>query len=109
MEERVVRMPDENVLNKRINTTPLPLKQVGVLKRFIHSVADQEETGSTLVVAWESACEDANKKLPLHIDRALTQILHIYSFPSVADELIPNPQVALDAKQELQFLEEIRT
>lgn len=101
-------MPDEQVLTKRMNTTPLLLKHAGVLKRFIHSVADQEETGSTLVAAWESACEDANKKWPLLIDLALTHILHAYSFPSVADALIPDSQVALDAKQELRFLEEIR-
>lgn len=104
----MVRMPDENVLTKRIDTTPLPLKQGGVLQRFIHSVANQDETGSTLVVAWEGACKDANRKLPPHIDYALTHILHAYSFPSVADALIPDPKVAAEAKEELQFLEELR-
>lgn len=108
MEVRVVRMPDENVLTKRINTTPLLLKQPGVLQRFIHSVADQDETGSTIVVAWERACEDANKKLPPWVDYAITHVLHAYSFPSVADVLIPDPVVAQEAKEELLFLEELR-
>lgn len=108
MEARVVRMPDENVLTKRVNTTPLVLKQASVLQRFIHSVADQDETGSTLVGAWESACKDANKKLPARVDYAITHILHAYSFPAVADLLIPDQEVAAEAKEELQFLEDLR-
>lgn len=108
MEAHVVRMPDENVLTKRINTTPLPLKQAGVLKRFIHSIADQNETGSTLVFAWESACHDANRKLPPRIDYAIAHMLNAYSFPEVADLLIPDPKIAAEAKEELQFLEELR-
>ncbi len=101
-------MPGENVLTKNINATPVLLKQAGVLQRFIHSIADQDETGSTLVGAWESACKDANKKLPPRIDYALTHILHAYSFPAVADILIPDPIVAQDAKEELQFIQELR-
>lgn len=101
-------MPDAKVMMKRLEDAPFPLKQQGVLIRFIHSVAGQRESGSTLIAAWESACEDAYKKFPLHIDLAISQLLHAYTFPSVADKTIPDPQVALDAKQELQFLEEIR-
>src|SRR4051794_5102632 len=108
MSERVVRMPEEMVMSQRVNASTLPLKHMGILKRFIHSVANQEETGSTLVVAWEGACKDANRKLPPRIDYALTHVLHAYSFPSVADALIPDPKVAAEPKEELQILEELR-
>lgn len=104
----MVRMPEEMVMTKRLDASTLPLKHMGVLKRFIHSIANQDETGSTLVVAWEGACRDANRKLPPRIDYVLTHILHAYSFPSVADALIPDPNVAAEAKEELQFLEELR-
>jgi hypothetical protein len=108
MSERVVRVPKAKVMTKRLEARALPLKHQGVLNRFVRSIAEQKETGSTLVAAWESACEGANKNLPLHVDLAITQLLHSYAFPSVADAVIPDPEVAMDAKEELRFLEEIR-
>ena len=108
MSEHAVRMPEEQVLTWRIQSARFLLRHEGVLRRFVHSVAGQPETGETLVAAWESACEDANRKLALPVDLAITRLLHAYTFPAVADILIPNRQVAEEAKAELRFLEETR-
>ncbi len=108
MSERVVRLPDETLMAKRLDAARLPLMQQGVLRHFIHSIAKQEETAESLVAAWESACEEGNKKFPLGVDLAVTRLLHAYTFPSVVDAIIPDKEVAADAKAELRFLEEIR-
>jgi hypothetical protein len=106
--ERTITMPPVEGMRQRLDGTHLPLRQQGVLFRFIHSIANQEENGTTLVSAWESACAEANKKLPLWKDRAITRLLHTLAFPSVVEAIIPDKTVAREAKEDLYFLEEIR-
>jgi hypothetical protein len=101
-------MPEAGVLIRRLEAKPLPLKQAGVLSRFIRSIANQEESGVTLVSAWESACAEANKRFHPPVDRAITRLLHRYSFPSVVEAITPDQTVAREAKEDLRFLEEIR-
>ena len=107
--EQSVVMPSKEVMIKRLETTLLPLKQQGVLFRFVSSVAEQEETGSSLVAAWEGACQEANRKFRQWKDQTITHLLHAYAFPGVIDTITPNRQVANAAKAELKFLEKIRT
>lgn len=109
MAERVVRMPSEQTMKLRLESILLPLRKEGVLLHFVRSVAAHEESAETIVSAWETACEEANKEFPLGIDLAITHLLHAYSFPSVVDAVIPDPEVAADAKEELRFLEEFRS
>lgn len=58
--KRSVTMPSETVMIKTLDATRLLLRHRGVLFRFVHSLAGQEEIGLTLVSAWEGACEDAD-------------------------------------------------
>lgn len=106
--ENSVRMPSREIMLKKLEKTPLPLRQQGVLFHFVTSVAGQTETGSTLVAAWEGACQEANKKFRMWKDLAITRLLHAYSFSGVVDAITPDRVVARDAKEELRFLEEIR-
>jgi hypothetical protein len=106
--EKRVTMPPAEVMARELAAARLPLRQQAVLYRFIHSVARQPENGATLVAAWESACQDANKKLPLGKDRAITRLLHTLAFPSVVDAITPDRTVAREAKEDLKFLEQVR-
>ena len=106
--EKSVKMPSQEEMARRLKVTSLPLRQPGVLTYFISSVADQVESGSSLVAAWEGACQEANKKLARWKDLTITQLLHCLSFPGVIDAVTPDREVAKDAKEELDFLEEIR-
>jgi hypothetical protein len=45
-------------MKKRLDAVNLPLRYGIVFDRFIHSIANQNQDGATLVIAWEQACED---------------------------------------------------
>ncbi len=47
----------QNVVHQELERV---LRHQGMLFRFVHSLAGQEEIGLTLVSAWEGACEDAD-------------------------------------------------
>ncbi len=106
--ERTITMPPVEAMKQRLDGMHLPLRQQGVLYRFLRSIANHEESGVTLVSAWEGACADANKKLPLWKDRAITRLLHTLAFPSVVEAITPDRMVAREAREDLRFLEEIR-
>ncbi len=106
--EKTLTMPPAETLKQRLDTARLPLRHQGVLSRFIHSIANQEESGVTLVAAWEGACTEANKRFHPRVDRAITRLLHRYSFPSVVEAITPDQTVAREAQADLRFLEEVR-
>jgi hypothetical protein len=101
-------MQPVEAMKQRLDGTRLPLRQEGVLYRFLRSIANQEESGVTLVAAWEGACAEASKRFPPRVDQAIIRLLHRYSFPAVVEAITPDRMVAREAKQDLQFLEEIR-
>lgn len=91
---------------EKLNIHPPLLRHHGVLVRFLTSVADQEETCSTLVAAWQGACQDATRKFRFAKDMALITLLHKYSFPGVLDAIVHDREVAIDAVEELRSLTE---
>ncbi len=107
-QEKTIRMPSAEAMARTLECVHLPLRKGNVLKHFVSSVAGQEESSETLVSAWESACAEANRNLPFGRGRAITRLLHAYTFPYVIDALIPNKGVATDAKHELRTVDELR-
>ncbi len=99
-------MPTINMMMEKLNATSLPLRHQGVLFRFVNSIAEQEETGSTLVAAWQGACQDGTRTFRFAKDKALISLLHKYSFPGVIDAIVLDQEVATDAKDELRSLTE---
>src|SRR5712692_345108 len=97
--EKTIIMPSLETMKKRIDTIHLPLRHGVVFDRFIHSIANQNHRGTTLVIAWEQACEDGLKRFPMKVDLAITNLLHTYAFPRVIDAIVPDPEVATDAKE----------
>ncbi len=106
--ERTITMPPVEAMKQRLEAVHLPLRHQGVLYRFLRSIANQEESGVTLVSAWEGACEEANKRFPPRANQAIIRILHRYSFPSVVEAITPDQTVAREAREDLRFLEEFR-
>ncbi len=104
--ERSVIMPDEEAMLRALSNTWLPLRQQNVLVRYVSSIARQEETPSTLVAAWQGACQDGTRKFRFTKDKALIHLLNKYSFPGVMDAILPDRKVAAEAKEELQYLTE---
>ncbi len=99
-------MPTINMMMEKLNATSLPLRHQGVLFRFVNSIAEQEETGSTLVAAWQGACQDGTRTFRFTKDKALIHLLNKYSFPGVMDAILPDRKVAAEAKEELRYLTE---
>lgn len=106
--ERVVRMPQRTAMFERLDRAHFLLRQRAVFQHFVEMVANEEQSGSSLVIAWEQACEEGLRSFPLRRDLAITRMLHAYAFPQLINVITPDPQVAREARAELEFLEEIR-
>ncbi len=102
-------MPPAEDIKRTLDVVRLPLRYGVVFDRFIHSVANHNHGGKTLVIAWEQACEDGVRRFPLKVDLAITRLLHTYTFPRMIDAIVADQEVATDAKEELKFMEEIRS
>jgi len=110
--EKTMRIPAHKDIGERLSSSGVVGRNRlgdGVMRTFTNSIADREHSGTTLVIAWEQACEDANKGVDPKLDIALTHLLNAYLFDRVIDAVVPDPEIAHDAKEELQFLEEIRS
>lgn len=101
--ERSVRMPQQTVMLERLDRTHFLLKQRGVFQRFVERIANGEQSGSTLVTAWEQACEEGLRNSALRRDVAITRLLHAYAFPKLINVITPDPQVAREARKELEI------
>lgn len=109
--ERLVQLPTLETMGQKFQESELGNRTregEDVVRLFITSIADQEQGRTTIVAAWEQACEDANKGLDLVLELTIIRLLNAYLFDRVTNAVVPDPEVAHDAKEELQFLEEIR-
>lgn len=106
--ERFVRMPQQMAMLQRLDRAHFLLRQRGIFQRFVERVASGEQSSSTLVIAWEQACEEGLRNFPCRRDAAITRLLNAYAFPQLIAAITPDPQVARAATSELQFLQKIR-
>jgi len=110
--EKAVTMPRLEEMTKRIEELGLWGKtREGdeVFQCFTRAVANKRQTGTTLVIAWEQACENALRGFPLEVDLAITRLLTGYVLDQVVEAVTPDKTVATDAKEEWRFLKEIRS